>query len=375
MAIQIVGDRFILEPGKPLGGGTARVYKARDHQTGQIVTVKILEGWDDDELAKEFFFRETEALTALRHPNIVEMLASGFDDELYRYFVVLEWMDYTLPTYLKEVPPEGWDSFAEAVVIPILKGLALAHSRHIIHRDIKPPNILVNSDGVPKLADFGIAKLASLRMGMTVRDFASRHYAPPEYGEYGEEASFRGDLFSLGVTILECLVPQDFKITHHNLEEAIWEADLPPNIADFIGKLVAINPEDRPLTAEVALVELERLQRGRPQDLSSRPVYNLEIPKTVAEKLARLLRCGSRTELQQAILLDLSEHVAVDLYEGQQDLQSGETYLLLGQELSYHVAIERNHHSTLVILNALQLLPSHLEYKKERAMPLCDFSK
>ena len=129
----------------------------------------------------------------------MELLDSGKDETTGNYFLVLEWMDKNLETLVKESPAEGWDSFWEAVALPVLEALAFSHSRRI-HRDIKPSNILVGSDGKLKLADFGISKLKSyLQPSITLKDFVSRTFTPPEPddGSY----TYTRDVFSFGVLV------------------------------------------------------------------------------------------------------------------------------------------------------------------------------
>ena len=111
----------------------------------------------------------------------MELIDSSKDETTGNYFLVLEWMDKDLATLLKESPADGWDSFWEAVALPVLEALAFSHSRRIIHRDIKPSNILVGSDGKLKLADFGISKLKGyLQPSITLKNFVSRTFTPPE---------------------------------------------------------------------------------------------------------------------------------------------------------------------------------------------------
>lgn len=371
--ITVVGDRFVLEPGEPRRGGTATVYKARDHESGELVAVKIFEGvCADSDLLQEFFLRETEALAELRHPNIVELRASGQDKNTGKHYVALPWVDFCLRDYLMKNPVDGWDSFAEGFVLPLLDALSLAHSKHILHRDIKPANILVTADGVPKLADFGIAKLAnSLRMGLTVNDFATRPFAPPERGT--KTASEAGDLFSLGVTILQCFLPDGYEIVYEGLTEAVSEADVPPEAADFLSSLVALDPESRPPTAEIAAVMLRTLQQARPQEDLDIPTFSLIIPPRVADEMTRLFNCR-RTELESAVLSDLAEEPAINEHIPQTP-EAEVAYQILGRDFSYLARVDRENEDAVALLKALRLPPSVLEHRREHALPLtCRFT-
>ncbi len=159
--IEIVDGRYALQP-KPIAGGMADVYRGNDMlQEGLQVAVKLFRktGQEPDFLL-EAFRRETEALTKLKHPSIVELYKSGLDAAREQFFLILEWLDGgDLSEYVRNSPLEGWDSFYSILGKPILQALECAHSQRIIHRDLKPENVLIDSAGNPKLADFGISQI------------------------------------------------------------------------------------------------------------------------------------------------------------------------------------------------------------------------
>jgi serine/threonine protein kinase/energy-coupling factor transporter ATP-binding protein EcfA2 len=350
-------------------GGTALVYKAVDTKTGQQVAVKVFDGVRvGDDLLYEFFQRETEALTRLKHPAIVDLVTKGKDESLNRYFVALEWLDETLQNYIKRQAPESWDSFSESIFVPILEGLAFAHSRHVLHRDIKPSNILIGTEGPPRLADFGIAKIVdSLRVGQTVKEFRSVPYAPPEHGT--EPATSRGDLFSLGITVLTCLVPNGFQITHENIDEAIREANIPEIAAVFLKRLTALDPKNRPFNAETALAEYLSLQRSQPRDDSAFPRYHLRLSRKAEEKVTDLLGLSSGDAIRSAIVQDLNRRAAI-LYKEPDSPEKDGTFSLLGDEFSYHVAVANQTEDHLVILSVNAPPPSLLERLREGHLSL-----
>ena len=109
----------------------------------------------------EAYSRECRALQRLDHPNIVRVLDVGTDPESGRRFLVLEWLETSLVHYLSAHPLAGWDTFYEKIGRPILDGLVYAYSQDVLHRDLKPHNVLFSSDGVIKVVDFGISKLRS----------------------------------------------------------------------------------------------------------------------------------------------------------------------------------------------------------------------
>lgn len=366
MGTRVLKDRYAYNDGNPKKGGSARIFRARDLSSNLDVAIKVLNSTSHEhDLAKEFFFRETEALRDLRHPNIIELLDSGFDPDLESYFIVLPWVDLNLSDYIRQAPPDGWDSFAEAIVIPVLKALAVAHSRNIIHRDIKPSNILVTGEGCPKLADFGIAKIKeTLSWGMTVGEFASRPFAPPEYPVNSLVAS--SDLFSLGVTILNCLVPSSFAIDgYENLRDAVFEADLPVEASEFVSWLTAVNPEDRPFNAEVALVRLESLQQRRPRD-KGEEIVHLRLSDTAAKVINDVFHCVDRRDLERRILRDLQEGPGIGV-----DVKQEGAYFLLGTEVSYGTVMSE-HREIMFIVTALELPTYIMESRREDYFPLSD---
>ncbi len=183
-------------------GGMAKVYKAKCRYLQRIVAVKVLkEEFREDTEFLQRFDTEAQAAASLTHPNIVQIYDVGRDNN--RYFIVMEYVEgITLKEYIEERGKLEWRE-AINISIQICSALSKAHSRHIIHRDIKPHNIIMNSDGVPKVADFGIARSVSSETAtMKIDTVGSVHYSSPEQvrGGYTDEKS---DIYSIGVTIFE----------------------------------------------------------------------------------------------------------------------------------------------------------------------------
>jgi serine/threonine protein kinase len=208
MPLGIVGGRLTLESFPVRSGGTGHVHRALDHDDGQrTVALKPYDGsGHDSEVLRECFQREREALSALRHRHVVDFIAAGYDDKRDQHYVAMECLDHELDAYLSSIHgalPLPWPVVARQVLVPLLGALANAHARRIVHRDVKPANVMVSADGTIKLTDFGLAKLLdSVRFGVTTNQFRSAPYAPPEAGDGTLDE--RGDLYSLGVTALAC---------------------------------------------------------------------------------------------------------------------------------------------------------------------------
>jgi len=202
----VLGNRYeiISEIGT---GGMARVYKAKDRYLQRIIAVKVLkdELREDDEFLKRFD-TEAQAAASLTHPNIVQIYDVGRDNN--RYYIVMEYVDgITLKEYIRQ---KGFLEWREAIniTVQICSCLLYTSSRNIIHRDIKPHNIIMTSEGVPKITDFGIARLASSETAtMKIDTVGSVHYSSPEQvrGRYTDAQS---DIYSIGVTIFEMVTGQ-----------------------------------------------------------------------------------------------------------------------------------------------------------------------
>ena len=198
----IIGDRYeILE--KVGSGGMADVFRAKCHRLNRFVAIKILkQEYSEDTKFVAKFRGEAQAIASMSHPNIVGIYDVGEEDGLY--YIVMELVDgITLKKYIEE---KGKLSVKEAVGISlqIANGLDAAHRNNIVHRDVKPQNILIARDGTAKVSDFGIAKAASSNT-ITANAMGSVHYISPEQarGGYSDEKS---DIYSLGVTMYEMLI-------------------------------------------------------------------------------------------------------------------------------------------------------------------------
>ena len=184
-------------------GGMAVVYKTRDHRLNRLVAVKILK----PELAQDADFRrrfnaESQAVAQLSHPNIVSVydVSRGGDTE----YIVMELIDgITLKQYMEKRGQLNWRESLHFIT-QIMRGLSHAHSRGIVHRDIKPQNVMVLRDGSVKVADFGIACLENSAQTLTQEALGSVHYISPEQAR-GERTDARSDIYSSGVVMYEML--------------------------------------------------------------------------------------------------------------------------------------------------------------------------
>lgn len=238
----VIGDRYeILE--KIGTGGMSDVYKAKDHKLNRLVAVKVLKQEFSENANFVSKFRiEAQAAAGLAHPNIVNVYDVGEEEGIY--YIVMELVEgITLKKYIEK---KSRLSVKEAVSIGIQvsMGIEAAHNNHIIHRDIKPQNIIISKEGKVKVTDFGIAKAATSNT-ITSNVMGSVHYTSPEQarGGYSDEKS---DIYSLGVTMFEMLtgrVPFNGETTvaiaiKHIQEEMPSPRDYVPGIPVSVERIV-----------------------------------------------------------------------------------------------------------------------------------------
>lgn len=237
-------------------GGMANVYLAFDTILEREVAVKILRGdLANDEKFVKRFQREAKAASSLNHPNIVEMYDVGEDNG--NYFIVMEYIDgRTLKSLIKK---RGILSLSEVVdiMLQLTSAIACAHDSYIIHRDIKPQNVLILEDGRVKITDFGIAiALNSAELTQTNSVMGSVHYLPPEQAN-GSGATIKSDIYSLGILMYELLTGKlPFKgenaveIALKQMKEQIpsiceQNAMVPQSVENIVLKACAKNPKNR----------------------------------------------------------------------------------------------------------------------------------
>ncbi len=252
-------------------GGMADVYRAFDRLEGRDVAVKILknEYTKNDEFLQRFK-NESKAVSMLSHPNIVKVLDVGFNDELR--FIVMEYIDgITLKEYMESKVKLEWKE-ASHFTIQILRALGHAHDRGIIHRDIKPQNIMMFEDGTIKVMDFGIAKFTyEVGITATAQTIGSVHYISPEQAG-GKVTDGASDLYSVGIILYEMLTGKKPFDTDNPLTVALMQMNddpkLPRSIApdvtigqqEIIMKAMEKDPADRYHTARQMIRDIELLK-------------------------------------------------------------------------------------------------------------------
>ena len=293
-----ISDRYeIIE--KVGTGGMADVYKAKCHRLNRNVAIKVLKPeYSDDQTFVSKFRGEAQSAAGLSHPNIVNVYDVGDDGNLH--YIVMELVEgITLKSFIER---KGKLEIKEAVgiAIQIAQGMEAAHANHIIHRDIKPQNIIISREGKVKVTDFGIAKATSSNT-ITSNAMGSVHYISPEQarGGYSDEKS---DIYSLGVTLYEMLIGKvpfegdnavSVALLHIQGETTpLRQLDptIPPSLDKIVQKCMQKKPERRYLSASELIQDLKRslanpngeFVKMAPLGVTDSPTINLT-PEQVSE--------------------------------------------------------------------------------------------
>ena len=288
-------------------GGMAVVYKARCHRLNRLVAIKILKDeFSQDEEFRRRFHAEGEAVAMLSHPNIVQVYDVSSTDNAN--FIVMELIDgISLKQYMEKKGVLNWKETLH-FAMQIAKGLEHAHSRGIIHRDIKPHNVMVLKNGSVKVMDFGIARVMSKSNTLTKEALGSVHYISPEQAKGGHTDN-RSDLYSLSVVMYEMMAgrppydgesPVAVAIQHINGGAAMpstLNPNIPGGLEQIIMKGMSLEMKDRYVSATEMLQDMEEFRKNPAIvfhyrsiiDDATRPiavVSNVK-PRTTAEKVVQ----------------------------------------------------------------------------------------
>lgn len=288
----VLKNRYILE--NVLGvGGMAIVYKASDKVTGNTVAVKILKDeFVADEQFRRRFLNESRAISMLRHRNIVSVIDFEFEGSVQ--YIVMEYIDgITLKDFMRSQKALPY-SIASKITMQILSALQHAHERGIIHRDIKPQNIMLLSDGTIKVMDFGIARISKFEtVTMTDKAIGTVYYISPEQAR-GEKTDQRADIYSTGVLLYEMLTgtlafdgDTPVSVALKQIQDEATRpreinSSIPEGLEQIVRKAMMKNPDKRYQTAMEMLNDLRLIL----QDPTMLFNFNLEDDIPTEEEIA-----------------------------------------------------------------------------------------
>lgn len=307
-----VADRYEII-GKIGAGGMSDVYKAKDLTLGRFVAIKILKPEFSEDINFVTKFRtEAQSAAGLQHPNIVNIYDVGSENGMH--FIVMEYVEgITLKTYIEK---KGQLTFKEAVSIAIQvgRGIEAAHNKNIIHRDIKPQNIMISTEGKVKVMDFGIARAASSNT-ISSDVMGSVHYSSPEQARNGF-VDGKSDIYSLGIVMYEMVtgrVPFDGDTTvavaiQHLQEEMVkpsaYAPDLPISMEKIILKCTQKNPDRRYEDMSALLADLRKALISPNEDFVVMvPAVNQDKTRVIgAEDVNRIKQEASTVHLSEQLL-------------------------------------------------------------------------
>ena len=258
-------------------GGMANVYKARCHRLNRLVAIKILKSdLADNADFRRRFHDESQAVAQLSHANIVSVYDVSTNPD--REYIVMELIDgITLKQYMERRGRMDWRESLHFIT-QIMRGLSHAHSRGILHRDIKPQNLMVLRDGSVKVADFGIACLANQGQTLTQEALGSVHYISPEQAR-GDRIDARSDIYSAGVVLYEMLTGRlpfegDSAVSvaiQHLSSVPLAPRDIDPSIPEPLElicmKAMNSDPNKRYASADAMIEDLEKFRRDPSVDM------------------------------------------------------------------------------------------------------------
>lgn len=304
--------RYVLEPPER-PGGMSIVIKAYDMKSKCHVAIKRMRRNANTVRQKDSFSREYEALKSLVHPNIVKMLDVGIDDNRDSY-LVLEWVEQNLDEYINAEGPLDWTQFYERVGRPILDAIVFAQGQRWVHRDIKPKNILMGIDLIPKIADYGIAKHLigpTLHVeGNTFNFDRTAGFSPKESSSGAQQ--YNRDCFSFAAVAAFCLSGHKI-LTDEDVHVAMQLANVPASIKTILEKCLSDYPKERPQAAGVLLSELDTEHDKLAQRAYNKKKCSLFVKSNVVDKLIRILNLSDRKGVEDFISKELSEVNGVSL--------------------------------------------------------------
>jgi len=348
----------------------AEIRRAVDMVDGQrSVAIKLFPAHlDADRLHLEAYARECQILQRLDHPNIVRILDGGKDDDGRRY-LVLEWLERTLAEHIASRPIDGWDTFFDEIGRPVLGALSYAYARSVVHRDLKPQNILFSPEGVLKVADFGISKLINLvAPGLTVAGFRSQPYSPPEPDD-GRFTATR-DVYGFGVVALACLGAAALA-SYDDVYKALAEFDGPPDVARVLESALSREPTLRPQNIIELRTLLERIQSDREDHFvaasqSERRRCYIKMTRNVEDR-RRLALNQTASDVRQTVLADLNEICGIKRHVSEAADERTIQLTFYAAQYMYRGVVDPTTKAFVILESVSPWQPSWLEFQRESA--------
>ena len=357
-----IEERYLLQ--EEIGRGRlSTVYRASDMADNDAsVAVKLLDTLHPDGVKRELFKRETAALKRLRHPNIIGLQQSGWSDAEKCFYLVLDYVPYSLEEYLGGELGTQLDNFNPHKAIRELAGaVAHAHARGVVHRDIKPSNVLIDENGLPRLADFGISKLLDqLTTGETLAKYWSGGYAAPEQ-RMSMPTRPESDIYSLGAVFYHLLSNQAPPPEGPTLD-LVNEMSEPIQLRKVLGRMLETDPDDRESSGSSLVESLETITR----QMESLPHHSLFLTKTAIDVLEREGYITDRGSAGRIIQENLGTMTQNEVYIRQDPHKIG-SIQILGDSLRLICAPDKGGALTVITVHTPHM--SSLAKDRDNAMP------
>lgn len=337
-------------------GAQATVTKAFDTTTTRMVAIKRVHFGPDDARAREAFQREAAILQSITHPNIVELLDVDCDDA-GNWFLVLEWIEDNLEDVIEREGSMPWALFWDRFGEPLLEAILLAQQKRIAHRDIKPKNVLVGTDGVAKLADYGIGKLVdnggawSMVNGLTFRFDHTPGYTPPKPED--EKYVYSRDCFSFAALAVSCVAGRIIE-NDADIATALQEANLPPLILPILEKCLSNDPSLRPPLASLLMEGLRRAIRAAEKDGAARATLHLSLSPNVVSYLEKRLGVDGQPAIERFVAEELSEVCSIQT-KPELESEHHRHLVVVGSEWSFEATIAGRSSEMLYVTRANEI--------------------
>ena len=351
---KLICDRYLLSP-TVIDGRISEVFKATDaHNPGRVVAVKVFKfGLFKDVVIQEAFEREGRILTEIQHPSIIPLLDYGVEPETRRPFLVLDWGGTDLKASIDKSNIRDWDTFYELFGKGILEALAFAHSRGVVHRDLKASDLLRTDAGKIRLADFGIAKYRDfLDHNLDLSQFVTEPFTP-ERG-YDPNYSYASDVFGFGAITLDFLSTVALK-KWSDLRVALSQVQAPREILDIIEHAISPDPAVRPADAQILFAEIEKIQNTRCRQSAQRRPNFLFVTPSALNNLKKSEYLSSDRDVQALVLREINSGSVIRKYlrlnkeTGIREYADDE-FSLYGTNMEFHLKVDSETKAYLVLV-------------------------
>lgn len=362
--MRFIADRYKVIKKIP-GGNMSTIYHCLDRKLdSEEVILKVFDktGTENEDFQSKLFYREVENLEILNHQNIIQIINKGIDNENEKYYITLEFIEGKNLNYFIK----GWDLPVNEklkIIVQILDAVIYAHSKNVIHRDLKPGNILIDTEYNVKIIDFGISKFeSSIFSDYTFKSFGTPKYASSEQKK-SLDITFKTDIYALGIIFYEFLENKILEIDSiANIKELIEKATLEKSIKDILVKMVDEN-ENSSLT-DVRKVFIQALKGYQKHEGK---YYVLGFTNNAVKKLFNFgyIAKEDRELAFNFIDKDLSKEIYINLNTQQSEQ---EKFNLFGEVGEYKCVVDQLTHKTLTVVDIWFQRHDVMSHNKERAM-------